>query len=106
MKIIREAYLEIKGKIIIQDLVQVIDQVPPDYLPSELDIYHQVHNFWTPHQVNATVYYMKRIMHDWPYHLCRKLLDHVVDAMGPDSKVLTADIVIPKRVQREDLYCY
>lgn len=38
--------------------------------------------------------------------MCRKILKHNVDAMAPDSRLLVADMVIPDRVQKEDLYCY
>lgn len=107
MKEIREAYPALKGKIIVQDLARVVDNVPPGSLPPELDIHHQVHDFWTPQPIrNATVFYMKRVLHDWPDDLCKKLLRHVVDAMAPDSRLLIGDTVMPDRVQREDLYCY
>jgi hypothetical protein len=107
MKEIREAYPALKGKIIVQDLARVVDNVPPGSLPPELDIHHQVHDFWTPQPIrNATVFFMKRVLHDWPDDLCKKLLRHVVDAMAPDSRLLIGDTVMPDRVQREDLYCY
>ncbi|KAK3173586.1 hypothetical protein OEA41_006918 [Lepraria neglecta] len=107
MKELREAYPALKGKTVIQDLARVVDNIPSGLLPPGLDIHHQVHDFWAPQPIrNAGVYYMKRILHDWPDDQCKKLLGHVVDAMGPDSRLLIADTVIPDRVQREDLYCY
>ena len=107
MKELREAYPALKGKIVIQDLARVVDNIPSGLLPPGLDIHYQVHDFWAPQPIrNAGVYYMKRVLHDWPDDQCKKLLGYVVDAMGPDSRLLIADTVIPDRVQREDLYCY
>ena len=38
--------------------------------------------------------------------VCRRILAHNVAAMAPDSKVLVADVLVPDRVQKKDLYCY
>ena len=38
--------------------------------------------------------------------VCRTILRHNVDAMGPDSRLLIAEVLVPDRVQKEELYCY
>lgn len=48
MKEIRQVFPQLKGKIIAQDIARVIDHVPANYLPRELDIRLMVHDFWTP----------------------------------------------------------
>ena len=107
MKEIREAYPQLKGTIVVQDKAGVVDNIPPDYLPPEIDIEARVHDFWTPQPVrDACMYYLRRIMHDWPDEQCLRILKHNVDAMGPDSRLLIADIVVPDRVQNVDTYCY
>ena len=104
---LREAYPALKGKTVVQGLARVVDNIPLGLLPPRLDVHHQVHNFWAPQPIqNASVYYMKQILHDWPDDQCKKLLGHVIDAMGPDSRLLIADTVIPDHVQREELYCH
>ncbi|KIW20562.1 hypothetical protein PV08_01137 [Exophiala spinifera] len=63
-----------------------------------------VHDFWTPQPIKAAkAYFFRRIMHDYSDENCAKILAHVRDAMAPDSKVLIADMVMPKRVYEADL---
>ena len=107
MKEIREVYPNLKGKIIVQDTAQVVDSLPEDFLPEEYNIEARVHDFWTPQPVkNAGVYYLRRIMHDWPDALCLKILQQTVAAMGPDSKLLIAENVVPDHVSNTETYCY
>lgn len=107
MKQVREAFPALKGKIIVQDIPQVIGAIPEGFLPTELDIHPKAHDFWGPQHVkNAAVYYMRRIMHDWPDESCRIILHNITAAMGRDSRLLVADICVPDRVQKEDPYCY
>ncbi|CAD6576688.1 MAG: hypothetical protein ASARMPREDX12_007973 [Alectoria sarmentosa] len=57
MKEIHQAYPQLKGKLIAQDVARVIDHVPTDYQPRELDIHLMVHDIRTPQPVrNATAY--------------------------------------------------
>ena len=90
-----------------QDLQPTIESIAPGFLPPELDIHPQIHDFCEPQPVkNAGVYFMRRIMHDWPDEKCVVILKQLVQAMGEDSKVLVADMVVPEQVQTEDTYVY
>lgn len=107
MKTIREGCPSLKGRMVVQDQAGTIDNIPAGYLPAQLDIQPQVHDFWTAQPVrDATVYYLRRVLHDWPDDMCQRILKHIVDAMAPDSKILVAEILIPTRVQSMDTYTY
>ena len=106
-KEIRETFPQLKGKMIVEDLESVINQIPTDFLPRLQDIETRVHDFWNEQPVKyAAVYYLRRVLHDWSDDLCQKILRHQADAMAPDSKILIADMILPDMVQREDTYCY
>lgn len=109
MKEIRETFPDLKGKIVVQDIPSVIESIPPDVLTlyKDLDIEPEIHDFWMEQPVKeAKVYWLRRIMHDWPDAQCQTILKHIADAMAPDSKVLIMDLLIPESVQVEETYCY
>lgn len=65
-----------------------------------------VHDFNTPQPVkNAKAYHMRFIMHDYPDDRCIEILTHIRGAMGPDSKVLIADMIVPDKVDEESIRC-
>lgn len=51
------------------------------------------HNFFNPQPVNADIYMIKLILHDWPDEESVKILKGLVPAMRPGSKVLFIDYV-------------
>lgn len=105
MKTIRQHFPELKGKMIVQDIPQVIHHIPAGHLPPGIE--PQVHDFWTPQPIKgAPVYYLRRILHDWPDRYCQQILSHVADAMDEMSKVLVAETIIPERVEVHDSLVY
>ncbi|KAJ4292103.1 hypothetical protein N0V88_005730 [Collariella sp. IMI 366227] len=57
------------------------------------------HSFFEPQphaSREATVYFLRNIMHNWPDHDCRRILKPLVEAMGPDSRIVICDIVLPE----------
>lgn len=38
---------------------------------------------------------MRAILHDWPDHKCRQILQNIIPAMGPDSAILLDEMVLP-----------
>src|SRR4051794_13267030 len=40
--------------------------------------------------------FLRNIMHNWPDLYCRRILKPIVEAMGPDSRLLVCDIVLPE----------
>lgn len=90
-------------KFILQDLPEPIQQAQTAGLLPD-GVTTMVHDFWTPQPIKAAkAYFFRRIMHDYSDENCTKILAHIRDAMAPDSKVLIADMVMPKRVAEADL---
>ncbi|OCT50406.1 putative O-methyltransferase [Cladophialophora carrionii] len=90
-------------RMVLQDLPEPIAQSKePKLLPEGVKA--MVHDFWTPQPVQgAKAYFLRRIIHDYSDENCVKILSHLRAAMAPDSKVLIADMVMPKRVSEADL---
>ncbi|OBT79870.1 hypothetical protein VF21_01571 [Pseudogymnoascus sp. 05NY08] len=85
------------GKLILQDLPIVIDSLTPEEIPN---IEPTVHDIFTPQPVkNAHVYFMRRILHDFYNPVCLEILRNTVPAMGPDSRLIVCDMVIPQPVE-------
>ncbi|KAM0344479.1 hypothetical protein ACHAPU_007451 [Fusarium lateritium] len=54
------------------------------------------YDFFTPQPVkHADVYLLRTILHDWPSLEAIKILQGVVKAMGPSSRLLIMDMVLP-----------
>ncbi|KAH0846140.1 O-methyltransferase [Fonsecaea pedrosoi] len=88
---------------VLQDLPEPIAQAQNSKLLPE-GVTAMVHDFWTPQPVKgAKAYFLRRVVHDYSDENCVKILAHLREAMGPDSKVLIADMVMPKRVHEADL---
>ncbi|THZ80562.1 S-adenosyl-L-methionine-dependent methyltransferase [Aureobasidium pullulans] len=105
MKILRQHYSDLKGRIVVQDIPDVINNIPAGYLPDGIEA--TVHDFWQPQPIKgAGAYYMRRVMHDWPDEYCRNILRHIVDAMDEHSKLLIAEAVVPERVDMRDPSVY
>ncbi|KFY42100.1 hypothetical protein V495_04669 [Pseudogymnoascus sp. VKM F-4514 (FW-929)] len=84
------------AKLILQDLPIVIDSLTPEEIPN---IEPTVHDIFTPQPVkNAHVYFMRRILHDFYNPVCLEILKNTVPAMGPDSRLIVCDMVIPQPV--------
>lgn len=102
---IREAYPGLEGKMVVQDIPPVVSSIPAGELPAGIEA--QAHDFWTPQPIKAAkVYWLRRIMHDWPDSQCEIILKHLADAMTDESKILIVDLLIPERVQMEETFCY
>ncbi|OAL33322.1 hypothetical protein AYO20_07333 [Fonsecaea nubica] len=90
-------------RMVLQDLPEPIAQAQTSKLLPE-GVTAMVHDFWTPQPVKgAKAYFLRRVVHDYSDENCVKILAPLREAMGPDSKVLIADMVMPKRVHEADL---
>lgn len=89
----RQKYSHLPGKIVLQDLPEVVKGVSG----RESGIEVMGHNFLDPQPIQgARAYYFRAIFHDWPDHICRQILRNTVSAMVPDySKILIVDFVLP-----------
>ncbi|RDW66778.1 hypothetical protein BP5796_09527 [Coleophoma crateriformis] len=85
------------GKLILQDLPIVINSLRPEDIPG---IEATIHDIFTPQPVkNAHVYFMRRLLHDFYNPVCVEILKNTVSAMGPDSRLIICDMLVPERVE-------
>jgi len=92
---IRNAFPDLKGRLILQDLEEVIkDTIGSAHLPSSIETMPS--NFFKPQPVHgAKAYFLRRIMHDWGDEDCKIILRNIVPSMSVDSKILINDLVLP-----------
>jgi hypothetical protein len=85
------------GKVILQDLPPVIENIKPGQIDSK--IICQPYDFFTPQPIHgARAYYFRSIFHDWPDHECVKILKQTAVAMKKDySKVLIFEWILPEK---------
>ncbi|ROT36501.1 S-adenosyl-L-methionine-dependent methyltransferase [Sodiomyces alkalinus F11] len=89
----RRKYPDAPGRLVLQDLQRVLDQIV------ELDarIERVAYDFHTEQPVKgARAYYMHSVLHDWTDEVCGSILAQVTAAMKPGySKLLINENVIP-----------
>jgi len=101
---IKHADPSIKGRMILQDRPRVLDGIPDEELPG---IEKMPYDFYTPQPIkNAVAYYFRRIMHNWPDKECTQILANTATAMGPDSRLLIGEMVVPEDTSRDDMTVY
>ncbi|KFA71600.1 hypothetical protein S40288_03665 [Stachybotrys chartarum IBT 40288] len=85
------------SKLVLQDLPSVIDSLSPEDIPG---IQPMKYDASTPQPIkNAHVYLMRRFLHDFYDPVCEVFLRNTVSAMGPDSRLIVCDMIIPEKVQ-------
>lgn len=91
----RRKFPEAKGRLVLQDLKRVIDQIV------ELDpqIERMPYDFHTEQPVKgARAYFMHSVLHDWQDEECESILARATAAMKPGySKLLINENVIPAK---------
>lgn len=92
----KEKRPELKGRIVLQDVVPV----PEDGVKKidALSIERQIQDFNNPQPLDtqgAKVYYMRNVLHDWPDSLCVNILIQLKNAMARDSIILLDELVMP-----------
>ncbi|KAL2671425.1 fusarubin cluster-methyltransferase [[Neocosmospora] mangrovei] len=90
-----------KLKLVVEDLPGPVKnaraRIPelPEDVKSRIEILD--YDFFTPQPVKgADVYLLRTIIHDWPDADAVKILRGIVEAMGPSSRLLIMDMVLPK----------
>ncbi|KAK4033599.1 Demethylsterigmatocystin 6-O-methyltransferase [Parachaetomium inaequale] len=83
------------GRLILQDLAIVADQIRPGALHASVEV--MAYDFHTEQPVvGARAYYMHSVLHDWPDEVCGSILARVAKAMRPGySRLLINENVIP-----------
>jgi len=89
------------AKFVLQDLPGVINTMKPeDYPGFELMTY----DAFTPQPVkNAHIYFMRRFLHDFYNPVCIEFVKNTASAMGPDSRLLICDMLVPETVDTQDV---
>jgi hypothetical protein len=88
------------AKIILQDRPHVLDTIPQELLPG---IEKMPYDFYTEQPVkNAHIYYLRRIIHNYQDGVCISILKRIAEAMGPTSRLLIAEIIVPAKTEVGD----
>lgn len=81
-----EKHSELPGKLIVQDLPAVIDDIS-EPLPTRIEA--QKYDFFTPQPIRgAKAYYLRTVLHDWPDKQALKILRNIREVMAEDSFLL------------------
>ncbi|KAL9599999.1 MAG: hypothetical protein Q9219_003468 [cf. Caloplaca sp. 3 TL-2023] len=89
---LKAKYPDLKGRIICQDLEETIKSAPPMVPGVEM----MAHDFFLPQPVlSAKYYYLRTVLHDWADDKAEAILKNIIPAMGPDSKILIDEMVLP-----------
>ncbi|KAL5347912.1 hypothetical protein ACLOAV_007323 [Pseudogymnoascus australis] len=88
---LREKHPNLHGRIILQDLPQAVDKLPP------IDgVTITAQDFFEKQAVEgARFYYLRRILHDWPDEQCIGILHNLAAAMSSESRILIDEVVLP-----------
>ncbi|PWY96044.1 S-adenosyl-L-methionine-dependent methyltransferase [Aspergillus sclerotioniger CBS 115572] len=96
----KKRFPDAPGKLVLEDLPLVIDEVQGAQDLDAANIVPVKYNFFTEQQPvkGARVYYFKNVMHDWSDDKARIILKHIVDAMEPGySKLIMEEYIVPDR---------
>ncbi|KAL8754937.1 MAG: hypothetical protein Q9184_004952 [Pyrenodesmia sp. 2 TL-2023] len=91
---IKDKFPDMKGRLVLQDLANTIEQAGDGQGVFE----PTAHDFFTPQPVKGSkAYLIRQVLHDWPDKECRAILQHLAAAMRPGySKLLVNEIIIPE----------
>ncbi|PWY74331.1 S-adenosyl-L-methionine-dependent methyltransferase [Aspergillus heteromorphus CBS 117.55] len=91
-----DSFPDVKGQLVLQDLPKVVNKAPVGDGDGGR-IVSMGYSFLDPQPVKgARAYYFRAIFHDWPDHICRKILVNTVSAMDPTySRIIISDFVLP-----------
>ena len=83
---------------IVQDLKGIVEKAQAQELSSDLKdrVEFMEHDFFTSQPVIADIYFFRWIFHDWSDKYCLQILQSLVPAMRPGSRVLINEFCIPE----------
>ncbi|KAI9708795.1 MAG: hypothetical protein M1820_003750 [Bogoriella megaspora] len=88
---LKEAFPDLPGKIILEDLPQTLE-----HIPAIKGVEAVAQNFFEPQVIQgAKFYYLRNILHDWPDEKCIAILKNLIPAMGQESRILIDEMVVP-----------
>ncbi|KAH6652311.1 o-methyltransferas-like protein [Truncatella angustata] len=93
---LKQAYPQLKDKIVLQDLPQTLEHLPPPFVAQLDGIEKLAHNFFEPQPIKeAKFYYLRNVLHDWPDETCIEILSQISIALGSESQILIDEMVLP-----------
>lgn len=91
----QKAYPDAPGKLVLQDLPPVIDNI------KSLDdriVRQKIDMFQEQPVKGARAYYFRNIFHDWPDHSCLEIMKHIAGAMEKGySKLIIFEWILPSK---------
>jgi demethylsterigmatocystin 6-O-methyltransferase len=92
---IRQAYPDLPGRFILQDLPKTIEKLAPAKL-KEFGYEAMTHNFFESQPIKGAKYYhLRRVLHDWNDEASLKILEAMRPALDPVySRLLIGDFVL------------
>ncbi|KAL6230589.1 hypothetical protein BDW75DRAFT_244672 [Aspergillus navahoensis] len=90
---LKRRFPDLSGRLILEDLPQVIDDIKE---PLPVNVSAVKHSMFEPQPIRgAKVYYMRRVLHDWPDKQALMALSHIREAMARDSVLIIHDYTFP-----------
>ncbi|KAL4977052.1 S-adenosyl-L-methionine-dependent methyltransferase [Aspergillus desertorum] len=90
---LKRRFPDLSGRLILEDLPQVIDDIK-EPLPENVSAIK--HSMFEPQPTrDAKVYYMRRVLHDWPNKQALMALSRTREAMAEDSMLIIHDYTFP-----------
>jgi hypothetical protein len=81
----------LEGKVVLQDRAETIAIAPP-----MKGVQAKAHDFFTEQTVKGSkFYYLRTVLHDWEDEEAEQILRNLIPAMGPNSKILIDEMVLP-----------
>lgn len=95
-------YPDEQVRMVLQDLEGVLQEGANDRKQAEKTLDSRIelvsHDFFKAQPVKgAEIYFMHKIMHDWPDKDCVIILEHLRDAMTSESRILINDCILPNQ---------
>ena len=89
----RRKFPDLAGRVVVQDIPSTLAGAQP-----VRDIEFMEYNFFCPQPIaDAKLYYLRHVLHDWPDAECVRILKNVMSAMGPESRLIIDEVVMPER---------
>ncbi|RAR07913.1 S-adenosyl-L-methionine-dependent methyltransferase [Stemphylium lycopersici] len=87
----KKKFSTLPGRIVVQDVPSTLA-----HAQAVDGIDFQAHDFFTAQPIRgAKFYYLRHIMHDWTDEDCVRILSKIAPAMGPESRILVDEVVLP-----------
>ncbi|KAI1396528.1 S-adenosyl-L-methionine-dependent methyltransferase, partial [Hypoxylon fuscum] len=94
----RKRYPNLAGRVVLQDLPAVIEQVKAKPHPGSENVEAEPYDFFTPEPIKgARVYYFRNVLHDWPDVKCVEILINIKAGMTKESVILIDETVLSEK---------